>query len=87
MFWLVHLRAMHIGINYHFVLFPCRTKHDEEILSYHAKFNIKLLSKSSLFVPWGPTMFVYQTSTRGCSITLLNEHVQFDLRYCSPVAD
>ena len=32
-------------------------------------------------------MFVYQTSTRGRSITLLNEHAQFDFRYCSPVAD
>ena len=35
----------------------------------------------------GVAMSVYQTSTRGCSIILLNEHAQFDLRYCSPVAD
>ena len=35
----------------------------------------------------GVAMFVYQSSTRGRSITLLNKHVQFDFRYCSPVAD
>ena len=32
-------------------------------------------------------MFVYQTLTRGRSVTLLNEHAQFGFRYCSPVAD
>ena len=35
----------------------------------------------------GAAMFVYQTLTRGRSITLLNEHAQFDFRYSSPVAD
>ena len=35
----------------------------------------------------GTTMFVYQTSTRGHSITLLHEHAQFEYRYCSPLTD
>ena len=35
----------------------------------------------------GTAMFVYQTATRGRSVTLLNEHAQVDFRYCSPVAD
>ena len=35
----------------------------------------------------GAAMLIYQTSTRGCLISLLNEHAQFDFRYCSLVAD
>ena len=35
----------------------------------------------------GAAMFVYQILTRGRSISLLNEHAQFDFWYCSPVAD